>query len=381
VLSSALAFAAVGGLPREAGAAEAWPTKPVRIIVPFAPGGGADGSARVLAEVLAPQLGQAVIVENKPGAGSAIGVAAALQSRDGHTLLMGSNSMVINPALNPKLGYDVARDFDAIGMVSRSRWCWWCPPSRRRRRSADLVAQAKAQPGQLSAGNSGTGTLAHLTAELFAQETGTSLVSVPYKGESALMPDLISGLVSMGFLNLPSVIVHIRSGRLRALAVSSAQPVPELANVPTFRSLKLQSLEVEGWATLVAPKGTIPVDGLAARKTLLAGCTAVRGSEKALRCAEPGNLYPRARGYCRVPEGGRQSLETGGEEHSAGEFRIDKLVFVFCVLRCRSGRIAPTRVSAPRMSPRFAPALFLREHTIDGDTAHWLSQTAGALGD
>jgi tripartite-type tricarboxylate transporter receptor subunit TctC len=257
-------------LGHRAGAAEAWPTKPVRIIVPFAPGGGADGSARVLAEVLAPQLGQAVIVENKPGAGSAIGVAAALQSRDGHTLLMGSNSMVINPALNPKLTYDVARDFDAIGMVSQQPLVLVVPAESKAMTVADLVAQAKAQPGKLSAGNSGTGTLAHLTAELFAQETGTSLVSVPYKGESALMPDLISGLVSMGFLNLPSVIVHIRSGRLRALAVSSAQPVAELQNVPTFRSLKLQSLEVEGWATLVAPKGSIPPEGLARLEKLLA---------------------------------------------------------------------------------------------------------------
>ncbi len=271
---SAVALGAAGTLAagpwRGAGAAEAWPTKPVRIIVPFAPGGGADGSARVLAEVLAPQLGQAVIVENKPGAGSAIGVAAALQSRDGHTLLMGSNSMVINPALNPKLTYDVARDFDAIGMVSQQPLVLVVPAESKAMTVADLVAQAKAQPGKLSAGNSGTGTLAHLTAELFAQETGTSLVSVPYKGESALMPDLISGLVSMGFLNLPSVIVHIRSGRLRALAVSSAQPVAELQNVPTFRSLKLQSLEVEGWATLVAPKGSIPPEGLARLEKLLA---------------------------------------------------------------------------------------------------------------
>jgi tripartite-type tricarboxylate transporter receptor subunit TctC len=130
----------------------------VRIIVPFAPGGGADGSARVLAEVLAPQLGQAVIVENKPGAGSAIGVAAALQSRDGHTLLMGSNSMVINPSLNPKLGYDVSRDFDAIGMVSQqplvlvvpaeskaTRWpTWW----RRPRRSPASSARATAAPAR-----------------------------------------------------------------------------------------------------------------------------------------------------------------------------------------------------------------------------------------
>ncbi|WP_076998072.1 tripartite tricarboxylate transporter substrate binding protein [Variovorax sp. KK3] len=264
----------MAGLSRHAFAAEAWPSKAVRIIVPFAPGGGADGSARVLAEVLAPSLGQGVIVENRPGAGSAIGVAAAAQSKDGHTLLMGSNSMVINPSLNPKLGYDVQRDFDAIGMVSAQPLVLVVPASSPIKSATDLIAQAKAQPGKFSAGNSGTGTLAHLSAELFSIQTGAALVSVPYKGESALMPDLISGLVSLGFLNLPSVIAHIRSGRLRALAVSSPQPVADLPGVPTFRSLNLPALEVEGWAALLAPKGTIPPEGLAKLETLLAAALA-----------------------------------------------------------------------------------------------------------
>ncbi|MEJ8856249.1 tripartite tricarboxylate transporter substrate binding protein [Variovorax robiniae] len=251
-------------------AADAWPTKTVRIIVPFAPGGGADSSARVLAEVLAPKLGQSVIVENKPGAGSAIGVMAAAQSKDGHTLLMGSNSMVINPVLNPAIAYDVARDFDAVGMVSAQPLVLVVPASSKITSYAELVAEAKAKPGTVTAGNSGNGTLAHLTAELFAVETKTSITSVPYKGESALLPDLIGGLVSCGFLNLPSVITHIKSGRLRALAVSSPTPVVELPNVPTLRSLGQPSLEVQGWAALVAPKGTIPKDGLARLEALLA---------------------------------------------------------------------------------------------------------------
>ncbi|CAN7764780.1 tripartite tricarboxylate transporter substrate binding protein [Variovorax sp. LjRoot84] len=250
-------------------AAQAWPSKTVRIIVPFAPGGGADSSARVLAEVLAPKLGQSVIVENRPGAGSAIGVMAAAQSKDGHTLLMGSNSMVINPVLNPSITYDVARDFDAIGMVSAQPLVLVVPASSKITSFADLVAEAKARPGTVTAGNSGNGTLAHLTAELFAVQTQTAITSVPYKGESALLPDLIGGLVSCGFLNLPSVIVHIRAGRLRALAVSSPAPVAELSGVPTLRSLGQPSLEVQGWAALVAPKGTIPKEGLARLETLL----------------------------------------------------------------------------------------------------------------
>jgi tripartite-type tricarboxylate transporter receptor subunit TctC len=251
-------------------AAETWPTRTVRIIVPFAPGGGADISARALAEALAPVLGQAVIVENKPGAGSIVGVTAAAQSRDGHTLLMGSNSMVINPLLRSDVAYDVERDFDAVGMVSAQPLVLVLPAASKVNTVAELVAEAKAQPGRLSAGNSGNGTLAHLTSVLFELQTGTDLISVPYKGESALLPDLLSGQVALGFLNLPSVLPHLKAGRLKALAVSSPQPVAELPGVPTLRSLGFAELEVQGWAALLAPKGTVPADALAALSQQLA---------------------------------------------------------------------------------------------------------------
>ena len=273
-----LTAAGLAGLGSAAAlATDAWPSRTVRIIVPFAPGGAADTSARVLAEILAPQLGQAVIVENRPGAGSAIGVAAAAQSRDGHTLLMGSNSMVINPILNPSLGYDVARDFDAVGMVSNQPLVLVVPVNSKIHTVADLILQAKASPGQLSAGNSGAGTLAHLTSVLFELQSGTELISVPYKGESALMPDLLTGLVSLGFLNLPSVMPHIRSGRLRAVAVSTPVPMAELPGVPTFRALGLPALEVMGWAALLAPKATIPAEGLARLESLLGKALASEG--------------------------------------------------------------------------------------------------------
>ncbi|MGE0350109.1 Bug family tripartite tricarboxylate transporter substrate binding protein [Hydrogenophaga sp.] len=271
LLSGAAALAGATAVwPQGVFASDAWPLKAVRIIVPFAPGGGADSSARVLAELFAPQLGQGVIVENKPGAGSAIGVTAAAQSKDGHTLLMGSNSMVINPSLVPGIGYDVARDFDAVGMVSAQPLVLVVPASSPLKSFADVVATAKAKPGELMAGNSGNGTLAHLTSEIFAGQTGAALTPVPYKGESALMPDLLGGLVSLGFLNLPSVLAHIRAGRLRALAVSSPKEVPELPGVPTFRSLNQPSLEVQGWAALFAPKDSIPAAGLARLEKLLA---------------------------------------------------------------------------------------------------------------
>lgn len=248
----------------------AWPTKTVKIIVPFAPGGGSDVSARVLAELLGPDLGQSVIVENKPGAGSAIGVLSAAQSKDGHTLLMGSNSMVINPLFVANIGYDVAADFDAVGMVSAQPLVLVVPSTSPIRTMQELIAKAKAEKGRLAAGNSGNGTLAHITSQIFEVETGVELTSVPYKGESALMPDLLAGRVSMGFLNLPSVATHIQSGGLRAIGVSSPTPVPSLPDVPTFRSLNFPSLEVQGWAALLAPKGSIPESGLAKLEAFLA---------------------------------------------------------------------------------------------------------------
>ncbi len=274
LVALAAATATVAAAPLASVAAESWPARTVRIIVPFAPGGGADGSARVLADLIGPQLGQAIVVENKPGAGSAIGVTSAAQSKDGHTLLMGSNSMVINPALNPQIGYDVARDFDAVGMVSAQPLVAVVPAESGIRSLADLIAQAKARPGQLTAGNSGSGTLAHIASEIFAGQTGTEIIPVPYKGESALMPDLISGRVAFGLLNLPSVAPHIKAGRLRALGVSSPQPVAELPDVPTLRSLGFSSLEVQGWAALLAPKGAIPAEGLARLESQLSAALA-----------------------------------------------------------------------------------------------------------
>ena len=250
-------------------AAAPWPSRSVRIIVPFAPGGGADSSARVLADLFAPGLGQGVIVENKPGAGSVIGVTAAAQARDGHTLLMASNSMLINASLNPQAGYDPVRDFDAIGMVSAQPLVLVVPAGSEAKSLKDLIALAKRKPG-MAAGNSGNGSLAHLTSEIFAGQAGVQITPVAYKGESALLPEMISGLVDFGFLNLPSVAPHIQSGRLRALAVSSPQPAAELPGVPTLRSLGYPALEVQGWAALLAPRGTIPADGLAKLESLLA---------------------------------------------------------------------------------------------------------------
>ncbi|MBL8382119.1 MAG: tripartite tricarboxylate transporter substrate binding protein [Burkholderiales bacterium] len=273
------ALAGAGSVPGSLHASDAWPARPVRIIVPFAPGGPADGSARVLAEAMAPALGQNIVVENRPGAGGMIGITAAAQAKDAHTLLMGSTSMVVTPALNPNVTYDVFRDFDPIGMVSAQPLVLVVSAAAPHRAVADLIAEARANPGRLSFGNSGNGTLAHLTAELFAMQAGVTITSVPYKGESALLPDLIAGTVGAGFINLPSVLPQARAGKLRAIAVSTAQPIAELPGVPAFKSAGIANLEVQGWAALLAARG-IPAEALARLEGLLATALASEAVKK-----------------------------------------------------------------------------------------------------
>jgi tripartite-type tricarboxylate transporter receptor subunit TctC len=269
VLGGLAASVGAAACPAIVHASDRWPTDVVRIIVPFAPGGPADGSARILAEVMAPRLGQSITVENRSGAGGVLGVAAAAASKDRHTLLMGSTSMVIAPALQPaNVTYDVLRDFDPVGMVSAQPLVAVVPATSPIKSIADLIAAARAHPGQLTAANSGNGSLAHLTAELFCAKVGVQIASVPYRGESALTPDLIAGTVSLGFLNLPVMLPLIRDGRLRALAVTTPAPVAELPGVPTLRSLGIDGVEAEGWAAVLAAKG-IPDDGLAKLEGIL----------------------------------------------------------------------------------------------------------------
>lgn len=288
---------AVGCAPFAArpAAAQGWPTKPVRIVVPFPPGGAADGSARVLAEVMSKPIGHSMVVENKPGAGSVLGTQAVVQSNDGHTLLMGSTSMTILPALRADLPYDPQRDLQPIGMVSAQPLVLSVAAASPLTSLDEVVARGKT--GELSAGNSGNGTLSHLTTELFNLRMGTKILSVPYKGESALVPDIASGTTAMAFLNLPSALPLLRSGRLRALAVTSAQPLPALPGVRTLKSLGMNEFVIEGWAALFAAKD-VPAEGVERLERLLQqaladaavkerfgnfGVEAVPGSRTALR--------------------------------------------------------------------------------------------------
>jgi tripartite-type tricarboxylate transporter receptor subunit TctC len=233
--------------------AQAWPTRPVRIIVPFAAGGPADILARLLAENLSGKLGQPVVVENRGGAGGIIGTQAAAQSNDGHTLLFGSVSMTVVPHLQAQpVAYDVARDFTPLGLVASAPFVLAVAANSPLRDVAGLVAAAKARPGALAAGNSGRGTLSHLALELFNERAGVRIEPVSYRGEGVLMPDLVNGTVAMGFVSLSSALPLIREGRLRAIAALGEARLEALPDVPTLAEQGIAAVEVDGWQALFA---------------------------------------------------------------------------------------------------------------------------------
>ena len=190
------ATAATALLPGASSAQGAWPTRNVTVVVPFAPGGAGNGSVRILAEVIGPQMGQSVLVENRPGGGGVPGTQHVAQSGDDHLLLMGSTSMTILPALRNDLAYDVMRDLQPVGMISSQPQVVAVGVNSPLRTLDDLVAQGRG--GKLTAGNSGVGTLSHLATELLNRKLGTSILPVPYKGDAVLMPDVAAGTLSMG---------------------------------------------------------------------------------------------------------------------------------------------------------------------------------------
>jgi tripartite-type tricarboxylate transporter receptor subunit TctC len=242
-----------------------WPTKAVTAVVPFAPGGAGNGSLRILSEIISPQLGQPLVVENRPGAGGITGTQTVTSSADDHLLLMGSTTMTILPSLRNDLPYDAQRDLQPIGMISAQPVVLAVPANSPLKTLDDLLRMGRA--GQLSAGNSGVGTLSHLTTELLNNKLGTKILAVPYKGDAALIPDVVAGTISMGVMNLPVAMPMIQAGRLRALAVTSAQPVAQLPGVPVLKTLGNEFV-VSGWAALFAgPK--VPPAGVKRIELLL----------------------------------------------------------------------------------------------------------------
>lgn len=235
-----------------------WPVKPVRIIVPFPPGQGADIVGRLVAERLTAVLGQQVIVENRPGAGSMLGTEyAAKAAGDGYTLLIGGTSaLVINPHLYSKLGYDTLRDFAPITNLASLPMVICVSRSFPAHNIGDLIKLAKQRPGEVTYGSSGNGSTDHLTQALFASAAGIKLTHVPYKGSAASMIDLIGGQIVMATATTPGAVPYVRAGQVRALGVTSKQRSPFLPEVPTLEEQGVKEFTVIAWAGLVAPAKT-----------------------------------------------------------------------------------------------------------------------------
>ena len=254
-------------LPLATRAQSVWPTKPVRIVVPFAAGGTTDILARALAPELQRAFGQPFVVDNKPGAGGNSGAAEVAKSApDGHTLLMGTvGTHAINVALYPKLPYDPARDFVPITLVAGVPNVLVMNPAAAQRYGIntvpDLIRVLQANPGKLNMASSGNGTSIHLSGELFKSLTGTYMVHIPYRGSGPALMDLIGGTMDLMFDNLPSALPHIKAGKLKALAVTSATRSTALPDLPTVAEAggpALKGYEASSWFGLLAPAGTPP---------------------------------------------------------------------------------------------------------------------------
>jgi len=254
-LVAALGILALAALPA---AAQQYPVRPVRLIAPFPPGGGVDVVSRTVGEKLGARLGQTIVVDNRPGAGATLGTSlAAKATPDGYTLLCAPViGLAIAHAYYRKLDYDLRRDFAPVTKVGFGTVVLVVPPKLGVNSVKELIALAKAKPGQLSFASSGTGGLIHLTGELFKQSAGVDILHVPYKGTTQLLPDLIDGRVSMAIDSLPAHIPHIQSGRLKALGVARKTRSAQLPDVPTMTEAGLPGFESYTDYALYAPAGT-----------------------------------------------------------------------------------------------------------------------------
>ena len=252
-----LVVAALALLLANAGAAQDYPSRPVKIIVSYAPGGSNDVVARVIAPELQKELGQSFVVENRAGASGTIGADMVAKSpTDGYTLFMGAGAHALAPSLFKKLPYDIAKDFAPISLAATSTYVLVLNPSVPATTVPELIALLKSKPGQLNYASAGKGTPLHLAAELFRSKTGTDIVHVPYGGDTPALNDLLAGTVQLAFMSVASTAPQIRAGKLRALAVTSAKRSDALPDLPTLGELGIAGYDVGTWWGLLAPAGT-----------------------------------------------------------------------------------------------------------------------------
>jgi tripartite-type tricarboxylate transporter receptor subunit TctC len=253
VMIAATAFA----LSPQAGAQD-YPTKPVRMVVPFTPAGTTDILARIVSQKLSEAWGQQFVVENRPGAAGNLGSdMVAKAAPDGYTLLMGTvSSHGINPTLYNKMPYDAVKDFQPVTLVALVPNMLVVHPSVEAKNVQELIALAKKNPGKLNVASSGSGTSIHLSAELFKTLTGVDMLHVPYKGSGPAVTDLVGGQVQLMFDNMPSSIEHVRAGKLRALGVTTAKRSPAMPDLPTIAEQGVAGYEATSWFGVMAPAGT-----------------------------------------------------------------------------------------------------------------------------
>ena len=255
-----VSLAAAGTLaPLAAAHAQAaYPAKPITLVVPFTPGGSVDNSGRLIADRLSRELGVPVLVDNKGGAGGAMGsVYVAKAKPDGYTLIVTSQSThVVNPAVNPNLPYDAVKDFAPITLIDRLANVLLVNADLPVRTFAELVKYAQANPAKLNYASAGTGSVSHLSMELMKNQAKLPMTHIPYRGSGVALSDLLAGQVQLTWNNLSSNLANIRNGKLRALAVAAPQRVSQLPDVPTFAELKLPDLNLTSWTGLAAPANT-----------------------------------------------------------------------------------------------------------------------------
>ena len=234
-----------------------YPLKPVRIIVPFTPGGGNDMLARVIGKELTGRWGQPVIIDNRPGGGGTIGAGMVAKApADGYTLLFVSTSFGLQPSLYSKLAFDTKKDFTGIIWVASGQFVLVVHPSLPVKTVKELITLAKAKPGQLNFASTGVGGAAHLRGELFKSRTGTDIVHIPYKGTAPVLADLLAGRVSLTFSDMSPTIPHLKAGRLRVLAASGTKRSTALPDVPTMTEAGVSGFETGQWFGIVAPAAT-----------------------------------------------------------------------------------------------------------------------------